>query len=457
MDLWLVDPQNGPQVQLAQTALSFDRAQAGTLAKRYAQGGRFFDQIIANLRAGLAARLVSPRANVVRVIAQLDELLGSDAAHSPLRGPGGPLVEQELLRSVLPGAQRLRDFLRDELLPQARPDHELGLWALGLGEGCYSFLARRHTGTDLTPREVHELGRDELSRIEAEASALALELGAHTQPDGRVDLRDFRAGLARRPDQFKQSGDELLRWNQELLARASAALPKAFLAYPLLPLEVRAVEAWRAPSFPVGYYQPPPDGGAQPGIYYVNTWRPETRALYNNEALLFHEAVPGHHLQGSVMLQAKGLPEYRRQFGPTAYIEGWALYSERMADETLHLYSSPIARFGMLGYQAWRAARLIVDSGMHFGKWERERAVRFLVDHTTLLRGEAENEIDRYAAAPGQALGYLVGELEIFRLREEARARLGPRFDLRGFHDVVLRHGPVSPRTLERLVRAWSP
>jgi uncharacterized protein (DUF885 family) len=155
------------------------------------------------------------------------------------------------------------------------------------------------------------------------------------------------------------------------------------------------------------------------------------------------------------MLALRGLPGYRREFGPTAYIEGWALYSEKMSDEALHLYSGPKARFGMLGYQAWRAARLVVDTGMHAFRWDREQCVKFLTDHTTLPRLEAEAEIDRYAASPAQALGYMVGELEIYRLRREAERRLGAKFDLRGFHAAVLRHGPVSMATLARIVESW--
>jgi len=241
---------------------------------------------------------------------------------------------------------------------------------------------------------------------------------------------------------------------RDLLARTLSALPKGFGDLKLLPLEVRPVEQYREASFTAGYYQPPAGEGS-PGIYYVNTYQPETRPLFNIEPLLFHEAVPGHHLQGSAMLDLRGLPEYRREFGPTAYIEGWALYTERMSDEALHLYSGPKARFGMLGYQAWRAARLVVDTGMHALGWDREKCVKFLTDHTTLPRLEAEAEIDRYAASPGQALGYMIGELEIYRLRRDAERRLGAKFDLRGFHAAVLRHGPVSMATLAQIVESW--
>ena len=233
-----------------------------------------------------------------------------------------------------------------------------------------------------------------------------------------------------------------------------AALPQAFARMPPRPIETRAIEAWRAPSSTVAFYQPAPDDGAQPAVYYVNTWKPETRALYNEEALCFHETVPGHHLQISLAQELKGLPDFRRHTGETAFVEGWGLYSERLADE-MHLYSGPAARFGMLGYQAWRASRLVVDTGMHSLHWDRERALQFLREHTTLPDQEAANEIDRYVVWPGQALAYMVGELELMRIRREAEQRLAGKFDLKEFHEVVLNHGAIPLRTLARIAGEW--
>ncbi|MFL5276330.1 MAG: DUF885 domain-containing protein [Myxococcales bacterium] len=434
MELWLVDAQNGPQTQLAQTAQGYRDPKA--LQARLSQAPGYFAQIADNLRRGLAQGLVSSRANVMRVIDQLDSLL--NAAPSPF-GPDAS--------AVLPALATFRDFLHDEILPKSRPDDRLGIWALPDGPDCYTFLVRRHTGSTRAPEELHQLGLDQLRSIEDEARKIA-------RGEGHDTIESFRAALSADKSQFKTTREELLAFNRDLLARTIAALPKGFNDLALLPLEVRAVEEYREASFTAGYYQPPAGEGS-PGIYYVNTYRPGTRPLFNIEPLLFHEAVPGHHLQGSAMLALHGLPEYRREFGPTAYIEGWALYSERMSDEALHLYSGPKARFGMLGYQAWRAARLVVDTGMHALRWDRERCVKFLTDHTTLPRLEAEAEIDRYAASPARALGYMVGELEIYRLRREAERRLGAKFDLRGFHAAVLRHGPVSMATLARVVDEW--
>jgi len=450
MELWLVDPQNGPQTQLAQTAQGYrdTAADRKALASRLSQAPRYFGQIADNLRKGLAHDLVASRANVTRVIEQLESLIALPAASSPfLPEKGREEVEPVLGSAVVPALTRFRDFLRAEILPRARPDERLGVGALPNGTGCYSFLVRRHTGGTRAPEALHQLGLEQLRSIEAEARKIAADAGHDS-------IESFRAALKADKSQFKATREDLLAFNRDLLARTLSALPKGFGDLKLLPLEVRPVEQYREASFTAGYYQPPAGEGS-PGIYYVNTYQPETRPLFNIEPLLFHEAVPGHHLQGSAMLDLRGLPEYRREFGPTAYIEGWALYTERMSDEALHLYSGPKARFGMLGYQAWRAARLVVDTGMHALGWDREKCVKFLTDHTTLPRLEAEAEIDRYAASPGQALGYMIGELEIYRLRRDAERRLGAKFDLRGFHAAVLRHGPVSMATLAQIVESW--
>jgi uncharacterized protein (DUF885 family) len=456
---WLVDQMNGVQVALAQTAQSvpLGTAQgAAELAARYGQAARLFDQQIANLSRGLAAGRTSPKTNVQKVIAQLAKLNAGDFLPAEEKFKGLPAAQREPAReaiakaindSVLPGLQRYRDFLQTKVLPKARTD--VGLWALPGGEACYAFLIRYHTGSQQKPKELHELGLKLLSGIEEEQREIARAQGLP------VDLKALRRAIDSRKDQFKQTAEELLDWNKATLARAMAALPQAFHRLPPRPIVTRAIEAYRSESNTPAFYQPASDDGAQPGIYYVNLWKPGTRALYNEEALCFHEAVPGHHLQISIAQELKGLPDFRRQTGETAYIEGWALYAERLADETLHLYSGPLARYGMLGYQAWRASRLVVDTGMHALHWDRQKALDFLREHTTLPEKEAENEIDRYVIMPGQALAYMVGEQEIFRLRHDAERRLGARFDLKEFHDVVLDHGAVPLSVLGRTVDEW--
>ena len=464
-EAWLVDQMNGVQVTLPQTALFYrlGTAQgADELASRYGQASRLFDQQIANLGRGLAQGKTSPKTNVQKVIDQLAHLKAGDflppeekfaGLPAAQRGPARAAIQKAIDQSVLPGIRRYHDYLQKEVLPRARKD--VGLWALPGGDACYAFQIRYHTGSQRKPQELHELGLKLLAGIEGEQKEIARSQGFRMPDDGPVDLKAFRKAVDSRKDQFKQSEGELLDWNKATLARAMAALPQAFHRLPPRPIVTRPIEAYRAESNTPAFYQPASDDGTQPGVYYVNTWKPETRALYNEEALCFHEAVPGHHLQGSIAQELKSLPDFRRQTGETAYIEGWALYTERMADETLHLYSGPLARYGMLGYQAWRASRLVVDTGMHALHWDREKALQFLRDHTTLPAQEAENEIDRYVVMPGQALAYMVGEQEIFRLRQMAERRLAVRFDLREFHDVVLDHGAVPLAVLGRLVEQW--
>jgi uncharacterized protein (DUF885 family) len=458
---WVVDQMDGPHVALAQTAQYYPLGTAkgaADLAARYGQAGRYFDQVVANLERGLVQDRTSPRVNVERVIVSLDELLQQGASGSVLLPPEerfAGLAEGErraarekirlaIVEQVLPGMRRYREYLSTQLLPTARK--EVGLWALPGGEPCYAALVAHHTGTKRAPQELHDLGLKTLSSIEAEMERIA-------RSEGASDAKDYRRRLEGSREQFQKTAAGLMQWNRATLARAQAALPQVFGKLPRQAIETRPIEAYRAASSPPAFYQPAAADGSRPAVYYVNTLRPETRPLYNEEALCFHETVPGHHLQIALAQELRDLPDFRRHTGETAFIEGWALYTERMSDQDLHLYSGAPARFGMLGYQAWRAARLVVDTGMHALKWDRARALAYLREHTTLSADEAGNEIDRYAIHPAQALAYMVGELELFRLRDEARKRMGERFDLRAFHDAVLAHGAVPLSSLERLLR----
>ncbi len=238
------------------------------------------------------------------------------------------------------------------------------------------------------------------------------------------------------------------------LYRAAGALPKAFRRLPRTACEVKEIEAYRAKDAPGAYYYPPDEKFTRKGIFYANTHEPGTRPRFTMPALAFHEAVPGHHLQIALAMELEDLPKFRRHGGFTAFVEGWALYSERLADE-MGLYADDLARFGMLTYQAWRAARLVVDTGLHALRWTRQQAIDFFTENVALSEGEAVTEIDRYIIWPGQALAYMTGQIEILALRAEAREKLGARFDLAGFHDAVLRNGAVPLSTLRAAVRGW--
>ncbi|MHB8417170.1 MAG: DUF885 domain-containing protein [Myxococcales bacterium] len=467
-DRWTVDQMNGPQVNLPLTAMYYPMTDQGVrdLQARYGQAGRYFDQQIASLREGLAKGEVAPRHNVELTIDELDDLLKKDGAHSDFLPPADKLAKLPASSraaavaalaavidgSVNPALRRYRAFLHDVILPKARQDP--GLWALPNGAACYQAAIRMHTSLAASPAELHQQGLTLLAGIEAEQDAIARAEHAPLRPDGKPDLKAFEKSIARRPDEFFKTSPELLAWARRTLDRGLAALPRDFDTMPQRPIEVKGVEAWRAASAGAAFYQQAPDDGLTPAYYYVNTSEPETRTLYDQECTVFHEGVPGHHLQVSIGQSLQGLPAFRRNGGCTGYVEGWALYSERLADE-LGLYSGPLARYGMLAGQALRAVRLVVDTGLHAMHWSRQQALDFYLAHTTDPPDAGASEIDRYIIWPGQALGYMVGEQAIFALRRQAQQALGPAFDIRAFHDVVLGHGALPLPVLQAEVQRW--
>ena len=264
---------------------------------------------------------------------------------------------------------------------------------------------------------------------------------------------DVIAYVQKNKKHFADNEEQLLTLNRDVVAAAKSKMPEFFGRLPETDVIVKPIEAHRAGDAPAAYYNGPPEDGSRPGIYYVNTAAPKTRPLFNLEALAFHEAIPGHHLQIAI---AKELPDvhiWRRNAGQTAFVEGWALYAELLADE-MGLYSSPLTRFGMYNYQAWRAIRLVVDTGIHAMGWTREQAIDFMANNSAFPKSEVENEIDRYIAWPGQALAYMVGRMEFQRLREKAKAAV-PTMTVSEYHDLVLGRGAVSLTILDENVDAW--
>jgi uncharacterized protein (DUF885 family) len=268
------------------------------------------------------------------------------------------------------------------------------------------------------------------------------------------DLPALRARLEQDPARHFASAEAILEKARATLARADAAVPRLFGKLPQTPCEVVPIPEHEAPFSTLAYYRPAAQDGSRPGRYYVNTFEPATRLSFEAEALCFHESVPGHHLQIALAQENGSLPLVRRHFAQNAFVEGWALYCERLCDER-GLYSGDSDRLGMLSYDAWRASRLVVDTGLHAFGWSREQALRYLMQNTLLSPGNVENEVDRYIAWPGQALGYKLGEREILHLREEARAKLGPGFRLSQFHDRLLENGGVSLAVAAERIRAW--
>ncbi|HEX3766284.1 MAG TPA: DUF885 domain-containing protein [Kofleriaceae bacterium] len=438
---------------------------AANLVARLRQGPRLIDDTIANLRIGLADGRVASAEKLRRAIEQLDRELARPAdawamahpkwaaAPSPDPWPAGERDRQlHALREVVagqihPAFVRLRDFLRDVALPRARGERE-GLASLPDGDACYRAAILLHVGLAKSPEELHALGLAEIARTDREIAALGASV-LHTP-----DLAATIARLRTDPALYFATRDELLAAAQRALDRAKAAVPRFFSVLPRTDCVMRETPAYEAPYSTIAYYRQPHYDGSKPGEYFVNTYRPETRPRYELEALTWHESIPGHHLQIALAQELGALPLFRKLDGSTAFVEGWALYTERLADE-MGLYSSDLDRLGKLSYDAWRASRLVVDTGIHALGWTRAQAEAFMRAHTALTEVNISNEVDRYIGWPGQALAYKVGQLEILALRREAEVALGARFQLPAFHAVVLGAGAVTLPVLRDRVHGW--
>jgi uncharacterized protein (DUF885 family) len=426
---------------------------AADYLERCAKLAGCLDQAGDRLRAGLAKGRTPPALGVRAAVRQLDAYLAARTEGDPLLTPTPPAgVDADRFRdrlaevvagSVRPAMARYRDLLAGPVLERARPDDRCGLAHLGDGEAVYRAAVAHHTTTDRDPAELHRLGLDLVAGLAEEYR----ELGRRVLGTG--DMDQVLARLRDDPGLRFTTGAEILQSGRDALDRAVAALPAIVGRVPRAPCRVDEMSAYEARDAVLGYYQPP--AGDQPGVHWLNTFAPETRTRYEYEALAFHESVPGHHLQFALAQELEELPRFRRFGYVAAFSEGWALYTERLADE-LGLYSGDLERFGMLSFDSWRACRLVVDTGLHQLGWSRDQAVDYLLANSALTRTNVENEVDRYVAWPGQALAYMVGRLELVRLRELAQARLGGRFDPRAFHDVVLGTGGVPLSVLAEVV-----
>jgi uncharacterized protein (DUF885 family) len=429
--------------------------QAADYLERCAKLAGCLDQAGDRLRAGLAGGRTPPALGVRATIRQLDAYLAGPLGDDPLLAPPPPPgTDAERFRdrlagivagSVRPAMARYRDLLAGQVLERARPDDRCGLAHVPGGEAVYRAAVARHTTTDRDPAELHRLGLELVARLADEYR----ELGARVL--GTADMEQVLRRLRDDPGLRFRTGAEILACGRDALARATAALPAIVGRIPQAPCRVDEMSPYEARDAVLGYYQPPAADGRHPGVHWLNTSAPETRTRYEYEALAFHESVPGHHLQFALAQELEELPRFRRFGYVTAFSEGWALYTERLADE-IGLYSGDLERFGMLSFDSWRACRLVVDTGLHLFGWSRDQAIHYLLANSALTRTNIENEVDRYVADPGQALAYMVGRLELVRLRELAQARLGGRFDLRAFHDLVLGTGGVPLSVLAGVV-----
>ncbi|WP_309115051.1 DUF885 domain-containing protein [Saccharothrix sp.] len=353
-----------------------------------------------------------------------------------------------LTAEVRPAFERYRDFLRAEIAPRGRSEDEPGLCALEGGAEIYAQLVPLYTTTAHTPEELHRIGLDLIKALDREYE----EIGARVF--GPLPAREVRARLLADPAMRWTSAEEMTALAKATIERAERVAPDWFGTVPADGCEVRAVPEADAPNAPLAFYMDPALDGSRPGVYYVNTFQATERDRFSAESTAFHEGVPGHHFQISLAQGRTDLPTLRRFASIEAYLEGWALYAERLADE-MGLYSDDVARLGMLAGDSLRAARLVVDTGLHALGWTRQRAVDFLRDNAVMPDVDIHSEVDRYIENPAQALSYMVGRLEIQRLRGDAERRLGDRFDIRAFHDLVIGGGPLPMAVLADVVDRW--
>ena len=355
-------------------------------------------------------------------------------------------IEDALKLSVIPAYQRFADFLRTEYLPACRGP--VGASAMPMGREFYLDRIQRFTTIKISPEELHQTGVKENARIRAEMELIKRKVNFQ----GTLD--DFLEHLRTDPKFYAKSAEELMQTAALILKRADGRLPELFGHLPRIPYGLREIPAYVAPQTTAAYYWPPATDGTRGGVYYLNTYNLSSRPLYQLEALSLHEAVPGHHLQLAIQAELEDLHPISRESNFTAFIEGWALYSERLGKD-IGFYKDPYQDFGRLSMEAWRASRLVVDTGLHWMGWSRQQAIDYMTANTALSPHNIVAEVDRYIGWPGQALAYKTGELAISRIRRQAEKTLGEEFDLRSFHDRVLEAGSIPLPMLEQRIRQW--
>lgn len=418
-------------------------------------------QQIALMKAGLLNGYAPPRVAMTGVEDAVAAHIVDDPAESVFYKPferlpasigaaEGERLDEEvraaIANSLVPGYRSFLAFLQDAYLPATRED--VAASALPNGRAYYEHLVRKYTTLDVTPQHVHDVGLDEVRRIREEMDAVIKAIGFEGS------FHDFVAFLRTDDRFYVQAPDALLKEAALILKKMDGELPRLFKTLPRMPYGIRPVPDYLAPGTTTAFYFPPTGDGTRAGFYYVNTYDLKSRPLYEMEALSLHEAVPGHHLQIALQYEMRDIPSFRRFGDITAFIEGWALYAERLGLE-VGFYEDPYSDFGRLIYEMWRACRLVVDTGLHYLGWTRQEAIDYMAANTALTLLNIENEVDRYIAYPGQAIAYKMGELKIRQLRAHAERELGPAFDVRAFHDVILGHGPVPLDVLEALVQEW--
>ncbi|MEZ5515276.1 MAG: DUF885 domain-containing protein [Steroidobacteraceae bacterium] len=461
--LYEIRPSDGPQAlsEVAELLPFQTAADYRNWIARLTAIGPYLRQYESILQLAIRERRTQPRVIMEKALVQLQKQLVGEPEQSPFfkpfeRMPASILAAERAQLSaagrtaiqvhVLPAYRQFEQFFRTRYLPATRTS--VGIWDTPEGQDFYRNRAALHTTTTLTPDEIHSLGLSEVARIRAEMQQVMAAVG------WQGTLQEFFVHLRTDPKFYFQSQQELFEAYASTAKRIDPELVRLFGVLPRTPYGVRPIPDTSAPNTTTAYYQGPALDGSRPGYYYVNLYRPEVRPKYEIEVLTIHEAVPGHHLQIALAQEQQSLPQFRRNASITAYVEGWALYSESLGEE-LGLYRDPYSRFGYLTYDMWRAVRLVVDTGIHAKKWTREQAIDYFKDNAAKTEADIVNEIDRYISWPGQALAYKIGQLRIRGLRTEAEQTLGEKFDVRAFHDQLLEAGALPLDVLEARTRAW--
>jgi uncharacterized protein (DUF885 family) len=453
----------GPHIELPALVpqLSFDTVKDyDDYTARLTKIPAVFQQISTNMMTGIDDRRVPPKYILEKLLVQVNAIASQKPEESPFARPLQKFpaainaddqarikasVLEAIGKQVLPAYARFARFLTATYVPAGRS--EPGLWSLPDGDRYYAFLVSQSTTTDLTPAAIHQMGLDDVKRDETEMLIIAQKLGFK-------DLSSLRASIASNPKLHAQSTDELLGFYTHYNDQMHPKLSELFGTLPKAPLEVKPVPEYMQQDQTQAYYVAGTPDGKRPGTVYVNLYKFKERTLTNVESVAYHEGLPGHHLQISIAQELTGLPKFRSYLDYTAYTEGWALYSERLGKE-IGFYQDPWSDYGRLEADTWRAIRLVVDTGVHSLHWTRQQALDYFREHSSMDDTNIQAEVDRYVAWPGQALGYKIGQLKILELRSRAQTALGPKFDIRAFHDQVLDSGALPLDTLDQRINAW--
>jgi uncharacterized protein (DUF885 family) len=419
-----------------------------------------FQQVTDDMNAGIDDNRTMPKYLMEKVVVQVNAIANEKPEDTPFAAPlkkfpTGISAEQQkdystqiidaISKQVQPAYARFAKYLTEVYIPHGRTEY--GIWSIPDGDAYYAFLIRRSTTTNLTADQIHKIGLDEVKRDEAEMLAIAQKLGFK-------DIASLRASIAANPKMHPTSAEQLLDAYRGYIDGMKPKLPQLFGRLPKAFLTVEAVPEFLAKDSAPAYYEAGTPDGKRPGTFFVSTYKFESRLLPSAEDTAYHEGIPGHHLQISIAQELTGLPEFRKHLHYTAYTEGWGLYAERLGKD-VGLYQDPYNDFERLEGDNWRAVRLVVDTGVHAQHWSRDQMVDFFHAHTGIDEASVQSETDRYIAWPGQALGYKIGQLKILELRAKAQQALGPKFDIKSFHDQVVDSGALPLDVLETRIDAW--